>query len=95
MPPLLCALKQKTVAVLLQGHRNVTRVRTIPSPKLIGIFWIVSIGVAAAAVPFWDVWSVSGTAFHPISDTVVRGVRARSRVCCVQHVAPRVNGELF
>ena len=55
-----------------QSHRTVTRVRSVSSPPLILMFLAISMVIAAAAIPFWELILVLGTGFWLTSTNEVR-----------------------
>lgn len=40
-----------------------SRVKSVSSPKVIFVLFLISVGAAAAALPFWKGVAVSGTLF--------------------------------
>ncbi|CAM9229600.1 unnamed protein product [Scytosiphon promiscuus] len=51
------------LALIIMSHRTLSRVKSVSSPTLISVFLFVSLGVAAATVPFWETAVVLRTAF--------------------------------
>eukprot|EP00903_Cladosiphon_okamuranus_P012715 g11887.t1 len=56
------------LALVIMSHRTLTRVRSVSSPSLMLLFLAISVGAAAASVPFWDYTVISGTGFWVASD---------------------------
>ena len=47
----------------MQSHRTQSRVKSASSPRLVMMFLVISMAVAAVAIPFWDTIIVIGTGF--------------------------------
>ncbi|CAM9211130.1 unnamed protein product, partial [Hapterophycus canaliculatus] len=51
------------LALIVTSQRTMTRVKSVSTPSLILVFMLVSLGVAAATVPFWETAVVLKTSF--------------------------------
>ncbi|CAM9229677.1 unnamed protein product [Scytosiphon promiscuus] len=51
------------IALIVISHRSLARVKSVSSPGLIVGFSLISLGIAAATVPFWEQAVVLKTAF--------------------------------
>ena len=65
--------------VLVQSHRTMSRVKSASSFRMVFCFLAISVGFAASALPFWDMWAVTGTSFQPTAQTLVRKLGKRGR----------------
>eukprot|EP00904_Undaria_pinnatifida_P005762 jgi/Undpi1/2315/HiC_scaffold_13.g05698.m1 len=62
------------LAFIVHSHRTMSRIKNGSSFRMGFFFLAVSVGFAATSMPFWDVWLLAGTTFHPRG---LRGARDR------------------
>eukprot|EP00904_Undaria_pinnatifida_P005765 jgi/Undpi1/2318/HiC_scaffold_13.g05701.m1 len=60
------------LAVIVHSHRTMSRVKSASSFRMVFCFLAISVGFAASALPFWDMWAVTGTSFQPTAQTLAR-----------------------